>query len=73
VEQLVRFLATALAYVASLVGITLAAFFLVILLAGPHAGLPPSLETVVLALGWLAILILPVLVARSVWCRFSKS
>lgn len=46
------------------------AFFAVIILAGPHSGLLPSwLEAIVLALGWLAVLLVPVLVARRVWQR----
>lgn len=46
------------------------AFFAVIILAGPHSGLLPSwLEAIVLALGWLAVLVVPVLVARRVWLR----
>lgn len=68
-----RILVTAFAYVASLVAIAVIAFFVVISLAGPHAGLLPSwLEAVVLGLGWLAVLILPILVARKVWHRFGK-
>jgi hydrogenase-4 membrane subunit HyfE len=48
-------------------------FFMVIFLAGPHSGLLPSwLEGAVLVLGWLAVLIMPVLVARRVWRHFGK-
>jgi hypothetical protein len=42
-------------------------FFVVIFLAGPHAGLlPHALEVVVFVLGWLFVLVLPVLAARTV-------
>lgn len=69
-----KYVATAVAYVASLAVVALISFFTVIVLAGPHAGLLPSwLEPVVLAIGWLAVLVLPVLVARLVWHRFGPS
>lgn len=63
-----RILLTALAWLASLVLVAAITFVLVLLVAGPHAGLLPSwLEAVVLALGWLVVLVVPVLVARRVW------
>lgn len=69
-ERYVKYIATALAYVVSLAVVVVLAFFTVLVLAGPHAGLLPSwLEPVVLAIGWLAVLVLPVLVARLVWRR----
>jgi hypothetical protein len=69
-----RILVTALTYIASLFVTTIAAFFFVIILVGPHAGLLPSwLEAIVLGLGWLAVLILPVLIARKVWRRSGQA
>ncbi len=57
-----------LAYVASLAVVAAVAFFLVILLAGPHSDwLPGGLQAVVILLGWVSVLALPVLAARSVW------
>ena len=57
-------------WLATLVLVTVVAFVAVIVLAGPHAGLLPQwAEAVVLGLGWLAVLVLPVLAARKVWRR----
>jgi hypothetical protein len=43
-------------------------FFVVIILAGPHAGLLPAwLEMVVLFLGWLAVIVIPIMAAIRVW------
>ena len=68
-----KFLATACVYLVSLVVIACIAFIVVIVLAGPHAGLLPTwLEVIVGGLGWLSILILPVLLARLVWRCFAK-
>lgn len=68
-----KILATVLTYLVSLVVIAGVAFIVGIVLAGPHAGLLPYwLEVVVFGLGWLAILLLPVLLARKVWRRFAR-
>lgn len=65
-----RVAATVAAYAVSLAAVAAVSFLIVLVLAGPHAGLLPSwLEAVVLGLGWLAVLVLPVLVARAVWRR----
>ena len=65
-----RLLVTLLAFIASLVPTAVAAFFAVIFLAGPHGGvLPASLHTATLLLGWLCVLIVPLLVARWAWRR----
>lgn len=69
-----RALLTIATYLASLAIVAVATFFLVIFLAGPHGGvLPASFEGVVLVLGWLAVLVLPVLSARFVWRRVGNS
>jgi hypothetical protein len=69
----VRLLLTVLAYLASLAAVAVAAFFGVIVLAGPHGGLlPRSAEPVVLAFGWLAVLLVPAWVARAVWLRTAR-
>lgn len=62
-----KLLLTIAAYVAALVVVAALTFFVVIFLAGPHAGLlPHALEVVVFVLGWLFVLVLPVLAARTV-------
>lgn len=61
---------TLLAWLLVLAAVAALALVIVIVVAGPHAGLlPRPLEAVVLAAGWLAVLVLPVLVARAVWRR----
>jgi hypothetical protein len=70
----VRVLLTLVAYVTSLILIAGVSFVVVIFLAGPHAGLlPHGLEVVVLCLGWLAILVVPVLAAAKVWHRLGAT
>lgn len=69
-----KVVAAAVAYMACLAITAAVAFFSVLLIAGPHAGLLASwLEPVVLAIGWLAVLVVPVLVARAVWRRNCRS
>lgn len=68
-----RVLLTAAAYLASLALVAVAAFFVVIFLAGPHGGfLPGSLAPVVLALGWLTVLVVPAWLAHQVWRRLGR-
>jgi hypothetical protein len=63
-----RVLLTALAYVVVLAMVAAVAFFVVILLAGPHSDLlPGALQAVVILLGWVSVLALPMLAARGVW------
>jgi hypothetical protein len=69
-----KYLATALAYLLSLLVIAAVSLAIVLLVAGPHSGLLPAwLEPWVLGLGWLVILFVPVLVARKVWRRLDRS
>jgi hypothetical protein len=66
-------LITAVAYVGMLAVVAAIAFFVVLFLAGPHAGLLPQwAEAAVLVAGWLAVLVLPVLTARKVWLRLHR-
>lgn len=45
-------------------------FFVVILLAGPHSSMLPSvIQPAVLVIGWVVFLAGPVFIARSVWRR----
>lgn len=68
-----RWLLALLVYLAALAVVAVATFFVVIVLAGPHAGLLPHwAEVIVLVLGWLAVLVLPALAARKFWCRHGK-
>ncbi len=70
----VKILSTILAYLLALVVVACIAFVVVIVLAGPHSGLLPYwLEGVVGAAGWLAVLVLPILLARKVWRRFARN
>lgn len=63
-------LAALAAYVVTLVLLAGACFVLVLVLAGPHAGLlPRALEVAVLVAGWAVVLVVPALVARRVWRR----
>lgn len=65
-----RLLITLAAYMGSLVAIGVAAFFIVLVVAGPHAGLlPHALEVLVLIAGWAVVIGVPLWVARMVWRR----
>ena len=64
---------TVAAYLVSLAVTAIFSLFAVLLLAGPHAGrLPSALEPVVLGLGWLAVIVVPLLLARAVWRRWGR-
>lgn len=68
-----RAIAAGLAYLAALGTVGVMTFIAAIILAGPHAALLPDLlNTVVLVLGWLAVLGLPVLASRYVWRRLGQ-
>lgn len=68
-----RLLLAIAVYLLALVVIAAAAFFGVMVVAGPHAGLLPQwMEAIVLAAGWIAVLVVPVLAARRVWRRLEK-
>jgi hypothetical protein len=70
----VKVVATAVAYIVSLAVTAAVSFFAVLVLAGPHAGLLPSwLEPAVLGIGWLVVLVVPVIVARVAWRRIGRS
>jgi hypothetical protein len=65
---MLRYMLTIGAYLISLLVVAAVAFFVVVFLAGPHAGLlPQALEVVVLILGWLSVLAVPLWVALKVW------
>ena len=73
-KPVLKVVAAALAFLVALPVTGALAFFAVMFLAGPHGGvLPDWTHTWVLALGWLAILAVPVLVARKVWLRAGEN
>jgi hypothetical protein len=66
----VRIAITVLAYLGSVLVVGAVTAFVVLVLAGPHSGLlPEPLEVAVGALGWLVVVALPIVAARSVWRR----
>lgn len=66
----VRILTTLLCYLLALALVAALTLVGVLVLAGPHAGILPGwLEPAVLVLGWLAVLLLPLWVARWIWRR----
>ena len=61
-----------LAFFLTLIATVVVAAIVVLVVAGPHTGLlPPALETIVLAVGWLAVIVVPLLAARRVARRLS--
>ena len=60
-----------------IVGVTLTgltSLFVVLLLAGPHSDLlPDSMEIVVIMLGWMFVLVVPALAARSALLRYDSN
>lgn len=68
-----RWVITLAVYLVALLLTAAAAWFLVLLLAGPHAGLLPSfLEVTIIVMAWLLVLLLPVLAARAAWRRHAR-
>lgn len=69
-----KVLVTAITYLISLAVVAVITFIVVLVLAGPHAGLLPGwMETVVLIIGWLVVLFLPAYLAWGVWRRIAKT
>ena len=65
-----RILLTVAAYLISLLLVAAISFLVVIIFAGPHAGLLPAwLEMVVIFFGWLAVIIIPIMSAFRVWSK----
>jgi len=72
--RLARGVITAVAYLVTLCLIGSVTIFAVLVLAGPHAGLlPQPLEVIVGLAGWTVVLVVPILIARSVWGRTSRT
>lgn len=64
---------TVLAYVGSLVAVAAVTAFVVLVLAGPHAGLlPQPLEIAVALAGWGVVIAVPIVAARAVWRRLGE-
>ena len=69
-----RIIITVLTFLVSLTVTGIVVFFLVFFLAGPHGGiLPSSFYTATLIFGWLLVVAIPIIVARWVWRRFSRT
>lgn len=67
-RSILKYLIPALVYLASLVAVAALAFAVVLVLAGPHSDLlPPAVQIAVIVLGWLSVLILPIVCAFQVW------
>lgn len=67
-----RYLWALLAYLVSLIVIAALAFVIVIVLAGPHAGLLPQwAEVLVLSAGWLAVAGVPLWISIQVYKRLA--
>jgi hypothetical protein len=65
-----RWLWAVIAWLAALAVIAPICFLLVIVLAGPHSSLLPGwLQPLVLLLGWIAVIVAPLWIARAVWRR----
>jgi hypothetical protein len=61
---------TVIAYLVSTAVLAPVVFFVVIALAGPHSSMLPSIvQPAVVVLGWLTVIVAPVLIARAVWRR----
>jgi glycerol-3-phosphate acyltransferase PlsY len=69
----VRWVLTLLVWLVSLALLAPVCFFAAISLAGPHGGVrPPSVQPLVLILGWAIVLVVPVLIARVAWRHASN-
>ena len=65
-----RWLLTLLAWLVSTIVLVPVCFVVVIVLAGPHSSMLPSwIQPAVLVLGWVVLVVGPLLVARAVWRR----
>ena len=65
-----RILLALVAYVVSVAILAPLLFFVVVILAGPHSSMLPSrVQPAVVVLGWLMLVIVPILIARAVWRR----
>lgn len=71
-DRQMKYTLTAVTFLVSFAVIGVVSFFFVVFLAGLHADLlPEPLEVVVAIVGWLSVLVIPLLVARLVWKRMA--
>lgn len=69
-----KYIYTALAYIVGLIAVAAVASLAVLFLVGPHSGvLGEWAYFPVLALGWMAVIVLPVLFARWMWRRLRST
>ena len=67
-----RVLGTCVAFLVTLLVTAAVVVVAVLVLAGPHGGLlPSSLHSVTLVLGWLVVVIVPILSGRRAWRRLA--
>jgi hypothetical protein len=72
-QPMMRWILAIVAWLVTVAVLAPAIFFAVILLAGPHSSMLPSvLQSVVVITGWIVFLAGPVWVARIVWSRFAR-
>ena len=72
-STLARVLIAFIAWTAAFAVLSPVCFFVVVLLAGPHSSmLPSAVQPAIWALGWLALLVLPIVVARRAWLRTGR-
>ncbi len=70
----VRLLLATLVFVATLVPTAVVAFFVVVFLAGPHSDvLPRWLQPAVVVLGWIGVIVIPLVAARRTWRRLPRT
>jgi hypothetical protein len=69
-----RVFGTIATYLVALAVTAAVTLFAVLFLAGPHGGaLPSSLHSATLVVGWLVVIIVPILAGRWAWRRFAPS
>lgn len=72
-STLARVLVTFIVWSASFAVLAPVCFFVTVLLAGPHSSMIPSwLQPPVWLLGWLVLLVVPILAARAAWRRTGR-
>ena len=68
-----RYLLALLTYLVSLVVVAALALVIVLVLAGPHAGLLPQwAEVLLLVAGWLAVLLMPIWITVWIYRRMRR-
>jgi hypothetical protein len=67
-NQMMKWIYSIATFIASLLLCALVAFYIVLFLAGPHAGIVPAwVQKIILLLGWIFTIAVPVFIARKVF------